>query len=103
MRVLLLIPAGFINKKFLGRPMRFWIPITVIGILVGGLFSPLFDLSSIHGVGSVKLYVQHMYFEFIAGLGGYWAATFCKHMWHRIALFMAIDAACTLALVTMVG
>jgi hypothetical protein len=103
MRILMLIPAGFIDKKFLGRPMRFWIPVAIVAILIAGLFSPLFDLSSIHGVGSVKLYAQHYYFDFIAGLGGYWAATFCKHTWHRIGLFLTIDALCTLALVTLVG
>lgn len=103
MRVLQLIPAGFIDRQFLGRSMRFWIPVGVILVLIGGIFSPLFDLSSIHGVGSVKLYVQHYYFDGIAGLGGYWASTFCEHAWHRIALFLTIDALCTLALVTLVG
>ena len=103
MRVLQLIPEGFINKKFLGCSMRFWIPAVVATLLIAGLFSPLFDLNAIHGIDGPKVYVQHLYFEFIAGLGGYWAATFCKHAWHRITLFLVIDALCTLALVTLVG
>ena len=102
MRVLQLIPEGFINKKFLGRSMRFWLPVVTITGLIAGIFSPLFDLSAIHGF-TVKVYAQHGYFDFIAGLGGYWAATFCKHTWHRITLFLVIDALCTLALVTLVG
>jgi hypothetical protein len=103
MRVLQLIPAGFIDKQFLGRSMRFWIPVVVVSILIAGIFSPLFDLSSVHGVGSVRLYAQHYYFDGIAGLGGYWASTLCEHAWHRITLFLMIDALCTLALVTLVG
>ena len=67
-----------------------------------GLFSPLFDLSQVHGF-SAKVYTQHFYFDFIAGLGGYWASTFCQHWYHRIPLFVAIDALTTLALVTIVG
>lgn len=103
MRILQLIPEGFIDRKFLGRSMRFWIPFVMIALLVAGLFSPLFDLNAIHGVANPKLYAQHMYFEFIAGLGGFWSSTFCKHMWHRVTLFVALDLLATLALVTLVG
>ena len=60
MRVLQLIPEGFINKKFLGRSMRFWLPVVTITGLIAGIFSPLFDLSAIHGF-TVKVYAQHGY------------------------------------------
>lgn len=47
--------------------------------------------------------LEHFYFDFIAGLDGYWASTFCQHWYHRIPLFVAIDGLTTLALVTIVG
>ena len=52
---------------------------------------------------SGKVYVQHFYFDFIAGLGGYWASAFCQHWYHRVPLFILIDGLTTLALVTIVG
>ena len=35
--------------------------------------------------------------------GGYYAATFCSHWYHRVPLFIAIDLVSTLALVTLIG
>jgi hypothetical protein len=103
MRVTQLFPDGFINRKVLGISMRVWMPLIILALAIGGLFSPLFDLSRVHGVGNPKLYFQHFYFDFIAGLGGYWAATFCKHWYHRVPLFIFIDVLTTFALVTIIG
>lgn len=103
MRLLQLLPDGFAERRLLGITVRTWLPIFIVALLVGGLFSPLFDLSQIHGVSNPKLYFQHFYFDFIAGLGGYWAATFCQHWYHRIPLFIAIDILTTFALVTLIG
>jgi hypothetical protein len=102
MRILQLLPTDLINRRIFGVTLRVWLPLALLVLLVGGLFSPLFDLSQIHGF-SARIYSQHFYFDFIAGLGGYWASTFCQHWYHRIPLFIAIDALTTLALVTIVG
>ena|ERR1700747_2258842 len=103
MRVLQLIPAGFMDRKYLGIPMKVWFPLAFIVLILGGTLTPLFDLSSIHGIPSIKLYIQHLYWDFTAGLGGYYAATLCKHAWHRWSLMIAIDLFCTLILVTLIG
>jgi hypothetical protein len=102
MRVLQLLSPELLNRRVFGLTVRAWIPMLVLVLIAGGLFSPLFDLSHIHGF-STKLYVQHFYFDFIAGLGGYWASSFCQHWYHRVPLFVLIDALTTLALVTVVG
>ena len=102
MRMLQLLSPELLERRVLGVQLRVWLPFAVVLLLVGGLFSPLFDLSQIHGF-SAKVYTQHFYFDFIAGLGGYWASTFCQHWYHRIPLFILIDALTTLALVTIVG
>jgi hypothetical protein len=102
MRILQLLPSDLINRRIFGITVRVWLPLALLVLLVAGLFSPLFDLSRIHGF-SAKIYSEHFYFDFIAGLGGYWASTFCQHWYHRIPLFLAIDALTTLALVTIVG
>jgi hypothetical protein len=67
-----------------------------------GLFTPLFDLSSIHGF-SAKVFAQHFYLDGCAGLGGYYAASFCQHRWHRIIVMVAIDLISTALLVSVVG
>ncbi len=103
MRIFQLLPSDFINKKIFGITVKAWMPILIAILLIGGLFSPLFDLNQIHGVSSVRLYAQHFYFDFLAGLGGYWAATFCSHWYHRIPLFIFIDVLTTFALVTLIG
>jgi len=90
------------NRRILGVTLRTWMPVALVGLLAAGLFSPLFDLTNIHGF-SAKVYVQHFYFDFIAGLGGYWASTFCTHWYHRVPLFIFIDGVTTLALVMLVG
>lgn len=102
MRVLQLLSPELVNRRILGVTIRAWLPLWLVALLCAGLFSPLFDLSHVHGF-SGKLYAQHFYFDFIAGLGGYWASTFCRHWYHRIPLFITIDALTTLALVTIVG
>ena len=102
MRILQLLSPELINRRILGMQLRAWLPIMLLGLLLAGLLSPLFDLSNIHGF-SLKAYGQHFYFDFIAGLGGYWASSFCQHWYHRVPLFIAIDGLTTLALVTLVG
>jgi hypothetical protein len=83
--------------------MRVWLPIIVITLAIAGLFSPLFNLQEIHGVANPRVYVDHFYFDFLSGLGGFWASSYCSHWYHRIALFLFIDVVSTLALVTLVG
>lgn len=103
MRISQLLPADLMDRKLFGITMRVWFPIFTVLLLMAGLLSPLFDLSQIHGVAGVKLYTQHFYFDFISGLGGYYAATFCTHAYHRVPLFVGIDLISTLALVTLIG
>jgi len=102
MRIVQLLSPDLLDRRVLGITLRAWLPIVTVLLLVGGLLSPLFDLSAIHGF-SARTYAQHFYFDFIAGLGGLWASTFCSHWYHRVPLFILIDAATTLALVTIVG
>ncbi len=102
MRIIQLLSPEMLDRRVLGIRIQVWLPIVVVLLLVGGLASPLFDLHHIHGF-ALRTYVQHFYFDFIAGLGGLWASTFCTHWYHRVPLFIAIDAVTTLALVTIVG
>jgi len=102
MRVLQLLSPELLNRRVLGVQLRVWLPLVLVTLLVGGLFSPLFDLTRIHGF-SFKTYGQHFYFELVAGLGGYWASSFCEHWYHRVPLFIGVDLLTTLALVTLVG
>ena len=102
MRILQLLSPELIDRRIFGVTLRVWLPIWLLVLLAAGLFSPLFDLSQIHGF-SAKVYTQHFYFDFIAGLGGYWASSFCQHWYHRVPLFVLIDGMTTLALVTIVG
>jgi hypothetical protein len=78
-------------------------PIVLTVIAVGGIFSPLFDLNAIHGIPTAKLYVQHIYFDGIADAGGFYAATFCAHWYHKIPIAVGIALLTTLALVTLIG
>lgn len=103
MRIFQLMNPEWMNKRFIGLTLKTWLPILIVLLLIAGLFSPLFDLSQIHGVANPKLYFQHFYFDFVAGLGGYWAASFCQHWYHRIPLFIFIDVLTTFALVTLIG
>jgi|SRR5437588_10026355 len=102
MRTLQLLSPELMSRRILGLTVRAWLPVALVGLLAVGLFSPLFDLTNLHAF-SAKVYAQHFYFDFIAGLGGYWASTFCTHWYHRVPLFILIDAVTTLALVTIVG
>jgi hypothetical protein len=102
MRILQLLSPELIDRRIFGITLRVWLPFCLLALLAAGLFSPLFDLSQLHGF-SAKVYTQHFYFDFIAGLGGYWASSFCQHWYHRVPLFVLIDGLTTLALVTIVG
>lgn len=102
MRILQLLSPELMDRRLLGVTIRTWLPFAMLGLLAAGLFSPLFDLNHIHGF-SARAYGQHFYFDFIAGLGGYWASSFCQHWYHRVPLFVLIDGLTTLALVTLVG
>jgi len=84
-------------------PKRAVFPVALFLIALAGIFSPLFDLSTIHGIPSLKLYTQHIYFDGIADAGGFYAATFCNHWYHRIPIAVGIALLTTLALVTLVG
>ncbi len=55
-----------------------------------------------HGF-SLIVFCQHLFFDGIADAGGYYAATFCKHRWHRILVGVSFAMVTTLALVTLVG
>jgi hypothetical protein len=102
MRILQLLSPELIDRRIFGVTLRVWLPLALAVLLVAGLLSPLFDLSHVHGF-TAKVYAQHFYFDFLAGLGGYWASTFCQHWYHRVPLFILIDALTTFALVTIVG
>jgi len=102
MLMLQLLSPELLERRVFGVQLRVWVPLMVVLLLLGGIFSPLFDLSHVHGF-SVKTYTQHFYFDFIAGLGGYWASGFCQHWYHRVPLFILIDGLTTFALVTLVG
>jgi hypothetical protein len=102
MRILQLLSPELMDRRLLGVQVRVWLPGALVMLLLAGLLSPLFDLSQVHGF-SLRTYGQHFYFDFIAGLGGYWASSFCQHWYHRVPLFILIDGLTTLALVTIVG
>lgn len=102
MRILQIISPDFIDRRIFGITVRVWLPFVLLALLAAGLFSPLFDLPNLHGF-SARVYAQHFYFDFIAGLGGYWASGFCRHWYHRVPLFILIDGLTTFALVTVVG
>jgi hypothetical protein len=102
MRIVQLLSPEMVERRVFGMTIRAWLPIVVVVLLIVGLASPLFDLHHLHGF-SARTYAQHFYFDFIAGLGGVWASTFCTHWYHRLPLFVAIDALTTLALVMIVG
>lgn len=84
-------------------PKRAVFPLALLLIAIGGIFSPLFDLHQIHGIPSAKLYTQHIYFDGIGDAGGYYAATFCSHWYHRVPIAVGIALLTTLALVTLIG
>jgi hypothetical protein len=84
-------------------PKRAVFPLVLALIAVAGIFSPLFDLNAIHGIPTAKLYAQHIYFDGIGDAGGYYAATFCGHWYHRIPIAIGFAMLTTLALVTLIG
>jgi len=84
-------------------PKRGVFPIMLVLFALAGIFSPLFDLNAIHGIPTAKLYVQHLYFDGIGDAGGFYAATFCTHWYHKIPIAVAIALLSTLCLVTLVG
>jgi hypothetical protein len=48
-------------------------------------------------------YIRHLFFDGLGDAGGYYAATFCKHKWHRVAIAIVIGLVTTLALVSLIG
>lgn len=97
------ILEGHISVGAWRLPRRAVFPVFLLLLALAGVFSPLFDLNTIHGVPSAKLYVQHLYFDGIADAGGFYAATFCKHWYHRIPIAIGFALICTFCLVTLVG
>jgi hypothetical protein len=87
----------------LSKRSKIAIPIAIGVVAVAGLLSPLFDLSHVHGFPGAHLYAQHLYFDGIADAGGYYAATFCKHWYHRLPIAIAFALGATFLLVTLVG
>ncbi len=94
---------GTVSLRGRQIPKKAFIPIGIAIFAVVGIFSPLFDLHSIHGIPSTKLYTQHLYFDAIGDAGGYYTATFCTHWYHRIPIAVGIALLSTLALVTVIG
>lgn len=82
---------------------RWMLPIGMVLFLIVGLASPLFNLHHLHGFPGVKAYGQHLYWDSIADIGGWWAAGFCNHWYHRVPLAIFFALASTFALVTLVG
>lgn len=95
--------AGTVSLRGRQIPKRTIFPLLLLLLAIGGIFSPLFDLNAIHGIPSAKLYTQHIYFDGIGDAGGYYAATFCHHWYHRIPIAVGIALLTTLALVIFVG
>jgi hypothetical protein len=48
-------------------------------------------------------YIRHLFFDGLGDAGGYYAATFCVHRWHRVAIAIMCGLLTTLALVILVG
>jgi hypothetical protein len=48
-------------------------------------------------------YFMHLAFEGLGAAGGYYARSFCRHAWHRIALTVVWTALATGILVTQIG
>lgn len=49
------------------------------------------------------IYLRHLFFDGLGDAGGYYAATFCRHRWHRWVIAGACGLLTTLALVVLVG
>ena len=84
-------------------PKRAIFPVALALFALAGIFSPLFNLNDIHGLPTARLYSEHLYFDSIGDAGGFYAATFCRHWYHRIPIAIGIALLSTLALVTLVG
>lgn len=95
--------VGTVSLRGRQIPKRAIFPFALLLIALGGILSPLFDLNAIHGIPTAKLYFQHIYFDGIGDAGGYYAATFCSHWYHRIPIAVGFALLTTLALVTLVG
>lgn len=57
---------------------------------------------TIHGF-TLATFLWHLLFDGIGDAGGYWAAKFCNHWYHRVPIAMAFGLLTTLGLVTLVG
>jgi hypothetical protein len=101
------LPTSLLNGHWRIRsrwiPKKALFPVIWIIIILIGLLTPLFDLGQIHGVPSVKLYVQHLWLDSIGAAGAYYAATFCSHWYHKIPIAIAFDLGSTFLLVTLIG
>ncbi len=84
-------------------PKKAVFPFALVLFTIAGLLSPLFDLSTIHGFPGMHAYGQHLFFDGIGDAGGYYAATFCTHWYHKLPIAVGIALSSTLALVTIVG
>lgn len=85
-----------INKKLV-------FPLALALFIVIGLLSPLFSPLHIGPFPGMKIYSQHLFFDTIGDAGGFYAATFCKHWWHKVPIAVGFALATTYFLVTMVG
>lgn len=84
-------------------PRKAIFPCVLVLIALAGIFSPLFNLHDIHGVPTARLFSQHLYFDSISDAGGFYAATLCKHWYHKIPVAIAFALISTFCLVTLVG
>lgn len=55
-----------------------------------------------HGF-SLVTFLQHLFFDGIGMVGGYYARGFCQHWWHRWIVGAIFWVSSTLLLVTLVG
>lgn len=65
------------------------------------MISTIFTLSP-HGFG-FDTYIQHLFFDAIADGGGWYAARFCQHLVHRIAVAVTFALVTSFCLVWLIG
>lgn len=84
-------------------PKRAIFPLVLALVAMIGLMSPLFDLQHLHGFPGIKLYSQHLFWDAMIDAVGFYAATFCKHWYHRVFIALGGALVGTYLLVTLVG
>lgn len=94
---------GYWEIRAWRMPKKAIFPIALCLFVVIGLLSPLFDLHHIHGFPGVKLYSQHLFWDSAIDATGFYAATFCKHWYHRIPIAIGGALIGTYILITLVG